>query len=110
MSRTAIAALPRREGPRPRTRPHTPHQQLDQNAPADLQQRLWARISTLPGVRVGRSGVSLPDTRALHLEPGWEAGPREAFLIDREFAHLHGERDGSLHVALPPEWVESVVA
>jgi phospholipase/carboxylesterase len=29
------------------------------------------------------------------------AGPPEAFLVGTEFAHLHGARDGSLHVALP---------
>jgi hypothetical protein len=36
------------------------------------------------------------------------AGPREAFLIGREFAHLHPDPDFSLHLTLPPAWVEHV--
>lgn len=55
----------------------------------------------LENVRAGRSGVSLPDTRALHLDPSSASGPREAYLTGTEFAHLHGAADGSLHVALP---------
>lgn len=31
------------------------------------------------------------------------AGPHEAFMIEREFAHIHPMPDGSLHAALPPE-------
>ncbi len=31
------------------------------------------------------------------------AGPPEAFMIDREFCHLHPPSDGSLHLNLPPD-------
>lgn len=93
--------LPRRPGARPATRPVTPHQQLDQIAPAGLQHELWRRMAALAGVTTGRSGISAPDTRALHLEPERAAGPATAFFVGTEFAHLHGEPDGSLHVALP---------
>jgi hypothetical protein len=31
-----------------------------------------------------------------------------AFMIDREFAHLHPPTDGSLHMTLPPDIVETV--
>ncbi|RDI44403.1 luciferase domain-containing protein [Nocardia mexicana] len=94
-------ALPPRFGARPETRPHTPHQQLSQNAPAGLQQTLWARMVSLPGVLVGRSGISAPDTRALHLKPEFAGGPDDAYLRATEFAHLHGSTDGSLHLCLP---------
>jgi phospholipase/carboxylesterase len=30
-------------------------------------------------------------------------GPREAFLIDTEFAHIHPDYDGSLHMCLPED-------
>ena len=30
-------------------------------------------------------------------------------MIEREFAHLHPPGDGSLHMALPPDIVETVV-
>jgi hypothetical protein len=95
--------LPTRSGPRPRTGPAIPHQQLDQTAPASLQDQLWRRMVGLDGVRAGRSGVSLPQTRALHLNPELALGPADAFLHGVEFAHLHGTSDGSLHVALPSD-------
>src|SRR4051794_34514646 len=85
---------PTRSGPRPQTGPAIPHQQLTQIAPALLQEELWRRMTGLEGVRTGRSGVSLPDTRALHLDHGLAAGPREAFMVGTEFAHIHSRGDG----------------
>jgi hypothetical protein len=93
--------LPQRIGSRPRTGPEIPHQQLDQIAPGEVQTELWRRMTTLEGVRAGRSGISLPDTRALHLEPQLALGPGQAYMVGTEFAHLHGAADGSLHVMLP---------
>lgn len=95
--------LPTRAGEPPRTGPEIPHEQLDQTAPVELQQELWRRMSALEGVRTGRSGVSVPQTRALHLDPALALGPPEAFLVGEEFAHLHGPADGSLHAALPSD-------
>jgi hypothetical protein len=95
--------LPERAGPRPDTGPAMPHQQLSDNPPAELQEELWRRMSSLEGVRTGPSGVSLPDTRALHLDPGLATGPPEGFMVGTEFAHLHGPDDGSLHMALPAD-------
>jgi hypothetical protein len=94
-------ALPERSGDRPKTGPEIPHQQLSQNAPVSLQDELWQLMTSLEGVRPGRSYVSLPDTRALHLDPRLAAGPGDAFLAGTEFAHLHGASDGSLHLMLP---------
>jgi Family of unknown function (DUF5519) len=48
------------------------------------------------------SGVSVPGARALTLAAGEPTGPPEAFLVDREFAHLHPSPDHSLHAMLPP--------
>jgi hypothetical protein len=95
--------LPTRSGERPTTGPEIPHQQLDQTAPAELQEELWRRMAALEGVRTGRSGISLPQTRALHLEPALALGPPDAFMVGTEFAHVHGAIDGSLHATLPPE-------
>ncbi|WP_433632808.1 luciferase family protein [Nocardia sp. CA-120079] len=102
--------LPRRSGDRPRTRAHNPHQQLSQLAPPDLQETLWSRMTTLNGVLLGRSGVSLPDTRALHLRPTIAKGPGEAYLVGTEFAHLHGYDDGSLHMCLPKDIAAEAIA
>src|SRR2546428_11178804 len=98
----------RRAGPRPRTTPTNPHTQLDQNAPPDLQERVFETGRSLSGVVVGPSLVSVPGARAFHL-PGCGHAAQGAFMIQREFAHLHPPRDGSLHMTLPPEIVEKVI-
>ncbi|HSD24113.1 MAG TPA: luciferase family protein [Solirubrobacterales bacterium] len=103
-------SIPERAGPRPTTGPAMPHQQLSGNAPAPLQEELWRRMSALEGVRTGPSGVSLPETRALHLDSELAAGPPEAFMVGTEFAHLHGPADGSLHMALPPDLAQEAIA
>ncbi len=43
------------------------------------------------------------------LAPGEPTGPAEAFLIEREFAHLHPAPDHSLHAMLPLETAEEAV-
>jgi len=105
---TAIE-LPQRSGSRPTTALAMPHQQLDQTPPVALQEALWGRMTGLEGVRAGRSGVSLPESRALHLDSQLAHGPSEAFMTGTEFAHLHGARDGSLHVMLPPDAVVEAI-
>jgi hypothetical protein len=97
----------RRSGPRPSTTPTNPHTQLTQNAPQDLQERVFACGSSLPGVVDGPSAVSVPGARAFHLPAS--TNPPEAFMVGREFAHLHPSSDGSLHLALPPEVVDRVI-
>jgi luciferase-like monooxygenase len=99
----------RRPGPRPSTTPTNPHTQLTQNAPEDLQERLFAFASSLPGVVAGPSAVSVPGARAFHLPGSTPAAP-EAFMVGREFAHLHPASDGSLHMVLAPEVVDRVIA
>jgi hypothetical protein len=96
--------LPPRVGARPRTTPTNPHTQLDQQ-PTESRcgEELARRVFALPGVVEEPSGISVPGARALVLEPGDANGPAEAFLIGREFAHLHPDPDHSLHAMLPLE-------
>lgn len=103
--------LPMRVGERPRTTPTNPHTQLDQQ-PTDLRSvaELSRRVFALAGVVEEPSRISVPGARALVLAPGQPAGPPEAFLIDREFAHIHPAPDHSLHAMLPTETVTEAVA
>jgi hypothetical protein len=103
--------LPKRSGARPRTTPTNPHTQLDQQ-PADPRwaEELAERVFALPGVVEEPSRISVPGARALVLAPGEAVGPPEAFLIDREFAHLHPAPDHSLHAMLPTDTAEEAVA
>ena len=102
--------LPRREGPRPAVSWTIPQQQESDNAPAELQEALFARMAGLPGVESGPSRISVPGARAV-LAPD-ATGPEEAFLVPsaREFAHLHPSYDGSLHVVLPLDLAADAVA
>jgi Family of unknown function (DUF5519) len=104
-------SLPARVGARPKTTPTNPHTQLDQQ-PDDvgLIEELARRVFALPGVGEAPSRISVPGARALVLAAGETSGPPEAFLIDREFAHLHPSPDHSLHAMLPIETVDEAVA
>ncbi len=105
------SSLPLREGARPRTTPTNPHTQLDQQpTDARLVAELARRAFSLPGVVEEPSGISVPGARALVLAPSEPAGPPEAFLIDREFAHIHPDPDNSLHAMLPTETVADAIA
>jgi Family of unknown function (DUF5519) len=105
------SSLPIRPGDRPRTTPTNPHTQLDQQ-PTDLRfiEELARRVFALPGVVEEPSRISVPGARALVLAPGEATGPPEAFLIEREFAHLHPAPDHSLHAMLPSETATDAVA
>jgi hypothetical protein len=98
----------RRAGERPQTTPTNPHTQLTQNAPPDLQERIFEFARGLDGVAVAPSHVSVPGARAFHL-PDSPQHAREAFMVAREFAHLHPATDGSLHLVLPPDEVDQVI-
>jgi hypothetical protein len=108
--------LKRRQGPNPETtkpkrgEPPTPHSQISQNAPPEWQEALFERIAQLPGVRVGKSLVSVPGARAFHLDEAIARGSEDAFQRGREFAHIHPAADGSLHVALPGDVYDRVLA
>ena len=102
--------LLRRPGSPPTTTPTNPHTQLDQQ-PDGSEQRdlLAAAVFALTGVVERPSLVSVAGARALWLAE--EAmGPSEAFMIEREFAHLHPGPDQSLHMMLPPQLAEEAIA
>ena len=103
--------LPLRTGQRPAVSWTTPQEQLSDNAPLDLQERLFARIRLLAGVSTAQSAISVPGARGLMVKPAPNA-PVDSFLVPSvgEFAHQHPAHDGSLHLALPPELVADAVA
>jgi hypothetical protein len=103
-------ALPPRAGRRPRTTPTNPHTQLDQQpTEPSLVEELARRVFALPGVVERPSRISVPGARALTLAEGEPAGPPEAFMIEREFAHLHPTPDHSLHAMLPLDIAEAAI-
>src|SRR5918994_7990269 len=95
------SVLPERSESRPRTTPTNPRTQLGQNPQPEMVEELARRIFTLTGVEERPSAISVPGARTLWLREDVPAGPQEAFMIGREFAHIHPNPDGSLHVALP---------
>ena len=102
--------LPTRAGPRPRTLPRPPHSQLSDNAPVEMQRAVAAFMFSLPGVRDCPSRISVPGARAMCIDPARCTGPRGAFMVGHEFAHLHPPDDGSLHVCLPADLARRAIA
>lgn len=100
-----------RAGQAPRTTLSNPHTQLDQQ-PDDprLATSLAAYAFSLPHVVQRPSMISVPGARALWLEDSCEMGPPEAFMVGREFAHIHPDPDHSLHMMLPLDIVEHAIA
>lgn len=93
--------LPTRAGARPATLPRAPHSQLDQNPPLVMYEAVADFMFSRPGVSDCPSIISVPGARAMCVDPACCVGPREAFMVGTEFAHLHPPDDGSLHVCLP---------
>jgi len=94
--------LPQRAGPRPSTSNEIPHCQLDQQ-PGDSRyvDAIFAEALTWPSVLGGPSSISVEGARALTLDESAAPGPKEAFMVGREFCHVHAQGDFSLHAALP---------
>ncbi|MEM8608289.1 MAG: luciferase family protein [Myxococcota bacterium] len=101
--------FPARTGPRPRTTPTNPHTQLDQNAPIELQHQVAEFMFGLACVNEVPSRISVPGARAMWLSETCDAGPPNAFMIGREFCHLHPSVDGSLHLNLPDDLLDVAV-
>ncbi|MCZ4497301.1 MAG: phospholipase/Carboxylesterase, partial [Thermoleophilia bacterium] len=104
--------LPQRNGPAPEVSVQTPQQQLTQNAPAELQEQVFAHMSALAAVQVRPSVISVPGARAFTLQPDAARGADDSFIVRQagEFAHIHPEYDGSLHVALPQPFAAAAIA
>lgn len=101
--------LPFRTGERPLTRKGTPHQQLDQNPDLSIYKKLHELLFSIPDVIEMDSLISVPGARALWLNSE-DSSLEDAFMIGREFAHLHPPYDGSLHIMAPPNWVDEIIS
>ena len=100
--------FPRRRGARPRTTDVNPHTQLDQNAPLEMQERLRDHALSLPGVRRGRSNVSVPGAVAFFLDDPPHAATVPD-LFGGEWGHIHPPHDGSLHLTVPTPDAERLI-
>src|SRR5712692_399769 len=103
-----VQPLPHRKGARPRTTDWAPHLQQDQNASPDMLASLIQRVFALPAVEERPTTLSAPGARAIWLKDGEAAGPRDAFLGNREIGHFH-PWDGSAHISLPPDLAKQAV-
>ena len=75
-----------------------------------MRDRLRAELAALPDVVWEPSGISVPGAEALCLSTGSREGPPEAFMIGREFAHLHPAPDYSLHLMVPVEMADQLIS
>lgn len=62
---------------------------------------ILAQALTWPSVVGKPSEISVEGARALTLDGSTPGGPAEAFLVGREFCHIHAQGDFSLHATLP---------
>ena len=96
--------LPPRTGDRPRATTSLPHSQLDQQPPTTQQlDSVLTEAASWPHVSLQPSRIAVEGSRALVLTVDAETGPKEAFMVDREFCHGHAGGDASLHAALPTQ-------
>jgi Luciferase len=102
--------LPLRAGAKPRTTSTNPHQQQSQNPTPEVYELLLRKACDFPHVERRPSAISVPCAQALWLSEEVTSARLEAFLIGREFAHVHPPYDGSMHMMLPPEAVDEVLA
>src|SRR3954467_13913956 len=106
-------ALRPRAGDRPTVSKVGPQTQLSQQSPPELWGRLVARTFALPGVEEGHSQVSPASSRAVFLREQREERLPETSLapgMRLEPVHLHGVADSSIHLCLPLERAEEIVA
>lgn len=101
--------LVHRSGHPPETTNSLPHSQVTQHGPDEIIQKLHDWCFALPSVANEHSGISVPGARALVLHEG-TACNHDAFMIGREFAHIHPHPDsGSMHVKLDAVDAKAVV-
>ena len=102
--------LPPRAGAKPKTTSTNPHQQQSQNPTPDVYELLLRKAFDFPHVERRPSAISVAGAQALWLAEAVASARPDAFLIGREFAHVHPLYDGSMHMMLPPEAVDEVLA
>lgn len=101
-----LRRLRERGGRPPRIDVRYPCLQLDECAPANLRDELLRMAARLPGVAIRPTELSVPAT-ALVLDETLAEGQPEAFVRGLEFALIRA--DGSVHLALMPEWGQKVL-
>ena len=105
-----MLTLAPRTGEKPTTTNKIPHEQIDQNSPADVYASLKDRAFDFPHVTRCASKISVPGAEALWLETDQNHQCAHAFMIGNEFAHVHPSYDGSLHLMLSEEDVTELLA
>ena len=101
--------LVQRPGPKPETTSRLPHSQLTQHGPDEIIDKLHQWCFSIPDVNNEPSGISVPGARALVMHHGAQCN-HAAFMVGREFAHIHPHPDnGSMHVKLPADQASYVV-
>lgn len=104
--------LPARIGEKPVTNPLPPHLQHNQHSPREIYSKLadWM-FGAFPKSREHETWISVPSSRAMWLDEDITDTPADGFMppppASREFSHLH--LDGSIHVCLPEQDIESVL-
>lgn len=93
--------LPKRQAPRPATTGTVPHQQIGVDPVPQVNEALFRRAFTLPGVEDRPSTFSLPGARGLWINSTIPIARQDQIVSGREFAHIHP--DGSLHASLPED-------
>ena len=88
--------LPKRYGPRPETTMGVPHIQIGVELVSEVNEELFQRVYSLPGVENQPSVIT--GWRALWLADDIAIVKSNAIIGGREFAHIHD--DGSLHIFL----------
>ena len=101
ITESANFALPERSGPQTQTTGSVPHIQIGVNPVQAVNDELYRRAFTLPGVEDRSTTISLPGARGMWLSDNMELARPEVIVNGREFAHFHP--DGSLHASLPFE-------
>lgn len=103
-----LRPLPQRGGPLPVTTNGVPHIQIGIAPVPEISAELLRRVSTIPGVEIGETVVSLPGARGFRIVEGLSLARPDVIVGGREFAHMHP--DGSLHASLSPERAREAVA
>jgi hypothetical protein len=104
-----MLTLPQRQGMKPKTNYGLPHEQLEQNPPPDIYGRLKDRAFDFEFVERRPSIISVPGAEALWLLDEGGHSCAEAFMREKEFAHVHPPYDGSLHMMLPEDDVPELL-
>jgi hypothetical protein len=84
-----------------------PHCQLSERSPGTVFEDLAKLAIELPNVGGRESRLAASNTCALTIPDALADGPKDAFIDDHEFCHIHD--GGYVHLSLPREVRERVV-